>query len=52
MTLNNLRAEQFLASSQGSYIVGTFDKANIVIGSGLFVSDGFTGQPDLAHRFH
>ena len=36
-------AERFLADSSGSYIVGSFDQANIVIGSGLFVSDGFTG---------
>ena len=36
-------AERFLSDSSGSYIVGDFDKANIVIGSGLFVSDGFTG---------
>ena len=37
------KAERFLADSSGSYIIGTFDKANIVIGSSLFVSDGFTG---------
>ena len=37
------KAQQFLASSTGSYIVGTFNKANIVIGSDLFVSDGFDG---------
>ncbi len=37
------KAERFLADSSGSYILGTFDQANIVIGSKLFVSDGFIG---------
>lgn len=36
-------AEEFLSDSNESYIVGAFNKAHIVIGSNLFVSDGFTG---------